>query len=314
MKFFIAIFSLLIFFSLTTNVFALDSSNSAIVKPKLTFPIVELGNCTSISDCRAYCNIPTNSSACIDFAKKKAFYKPPQPVQTDILASVKTELGCISQESCKELCSQPDNFQKCADFAKKHQLTPPKVQVNSAAILSMARQFLNCDSLQSCVLVCSQTENHQKCAEFARKVGLQGIGDKKDNRPLKDDLKPISQSSGPASLSANLSTVAFGQFCRSNPGKCAEDSKLRYQQFVEFCKTNPEKCLPPRKEGPSYATYPATKSASELQAYCAKYAGCIFDGARCQCNTASQSANVFGADTSNSLWGRALNFWHHIFK
>ena len=39
----------------------------------ITFPIPELGNCASYSECRNYCEDPVNHNSCINFAKSKGF-------------------------------------------------------------------------------------------------------------------------------------------------------------------------------------------------------------------------------------------------
>lgn len=37
--------------------------------PEITFPIAELGNCGSQGECAAYCDLPENMPACLDFAE-----------------------------------------------------------------------------------------------------------------------------------------------------------------------------------------------------------------------------------------------------
>src|SRR5688572_21276256 len=80
-----------------------DATNSPTLKKyNIVFPISELGNCNSLTECRSFCEDKTNQSACIEFAKKKAFYNPQsaQKKKTDFLEKAKKELGCNSGDSC----------------------------------------------------------------------------------------------------------------------------------------------------------------------------------------------------------------------
>jgi len=37
--------------------------------PGVTFPVAELGNCGSRAECEAYCDLPENMEACLNFAE-----------------------------------------------------------------------------------------------------------------------------------------------------------------------------------------------------------------------------------------------------
>ncbi len=143
----------------------------------ITFPIVELGNCTDLSSCKAYCNDSSHQQACVDFAKKKGFYKETtlDTQKTTVLQSAKTDLGCDSEETCRQACEKKENFEKCAQFAKRFNLKGGQPSNTSdTTILQRAKTMLGCTSVDSCKLFCQQGENQQKCSNFAKQVGLRG--------------------------------------------------------------------------------------------------------------------------------------------
>jgi hypothetical protein len=105
--------------------FAQEASESAenAKKFNITFPVAELGNCTSVEDCKAYCNEVANQQVCMEFAKKKGLKRKEQKgLNKELLEKAKSLLGCTSEQSCKEFCQQEANFEKCSLFAKENRL------------------------------------------------------------------------------------------------------------------------------------------------------------------------------------------------
>ncbi len=102
------------------------SSAQAVKKYKITFPVESLGNCSSLEECKAYCQDLTHKDSCIAFAKERGFYKAPSnkpntaesAKRNSLIVKAKEILGCDSEESCKAFCSDSTNFAKCAGFAK----------------------------------------------------------------------------------------------------------------------------------------------------------------------------------------------------
>lgn len=94
-----------------------------IKKYNIVFPIAELGGCTSVENCKAYCGEVENQQACLDFAKKKGLHRKEQKgLNKELAEKAKALLGCTSDQSCKEFCQQPENFEKCSLFAKENKL------------------------------------------------------------------------------------------------------------------------------------------------------------------------------------------------
>ncbi len=145
----------------------------------VTFPISELGNCTSPSECFLYCNQPQNQAACFEFAKKKGLVKEPEKPKPnqEIMETAKKELGCESEFSCMTYCQTPANFDKCQKFARSHNLVASENSADhrgnpSPEIMEKAKAELGCDSETSCMRYCEQGNNMDRCMEFAKKYKL----------------------------------------------------------------------------------------------------------------------------------------------
>ena len=66
--FLLLIISLSVFVRISS---AQETSEDKAKKFGVAFPVAELGNCASVSECRTYCEDQTHRDACVSFAKKK---------------------------------------------------------------------------------------------------------------------------------------------------------------------------------------------------------------------------------------------------
>lgn len=207
----IAIIFFFALFFFNGQVFAQTTQEDSAKKFNVTFPVVELGNCTDFSSCKTYCQDPTHATECINFAKKKGFHKEVKKEQKNSIAeNAKTELGCDSESSCRSICEKEENIDKCSSFAKKHNLGGGRVDdVKRKDIIEKAKQILGCDSPDSCKSFCEKEENRDKCSQLAKETGLRG-GER-----------------------------------RVGPGGCTSEESCR-----NFCEKNPKECgIPERREG-----------------------------------------------------------------
>lgn len=245
-----------------------SSAESQVKKYQITFPIADLGNCGSYSECKAYCSDVTHKDECTAFAKKKGFYREPK-VKTEIIEAAKEALGCDSQESCKAVCQDPANKDKCEAFAKAHSLGQRRG--GDPSVLEKAKNILGCDSEASCKAFCQSEENKQKCAQFAksagigggeRKVGPGGCGTETECRTYceshKDECIKFSQEhQKQQEINKNKSPLPGGcgdaecakNFCRENKAECPtvlremkDAGSQGKTNMEELCRQNVEKC------------------------------------------------------------------------
>lgn len=212
-----------------------DATTSATLQSKedymkqhgVTFPIPELGNCASVSECSAFCSQDANKTACQGFAKAHALTgpRPPAVDPQTLLAKAKEALGCDSLESCKAFCDSPDNKQKCIDFSKSVGIpTPTPRESFNTGLFDAAKNELGCDSLLTCKDFCSKEENFQKCQDFAKEHNLASSRPKTDEQ--NPNATPSSQTGAPQLPCKTLEECST--FCRDHKDVCVQNNdKLR---------------------------------------------------------------------------------------
>src|SRR3989344_3756403 len=73
-----------------------------------TFPIPELGNCTSAAECKQYCDVSANISACAVFAEKNGMISKEEAAQAKEFADVLRgdgPGGCKTKDACESYCN-----------------------------------------------------------------------------------------------------------------------------------------------------------------------------------------------------------------
>ena len=309
----IALF-LLIILPKISRISAQENPDSMAPKYSITFPIPELGGCQNYSDCRAFCEDPLNYTTCIDFAKKKGFYKEEslQNNQQTILNAAKTQLGCDSYDSCRDFCSQEANLDKCTSFARTNNLQggqtsdPAKTQ-----ILEKAKNILGCDSYTSCKAFCTQDANRQKCSDFAKAAGLSGGEHQVGPGGCTSEETCKAFCSDPQNYQiCTQYSQAQGSGKFTGPGGCSSETSCK-----AYCQSHPEQCKFKGEESDKYnPAETCTKTpncawienscrcgtaSSEPKTRCEKYPGCSWSGTSCQCpNDGSSSISPYPTHTS----------------
>ncbi|MBI2594875.1 MAG: hypothetical protein HYW38_01280, partial [Candidatus Colwellbacteria bacterium] len=158
-----------------------EPTDTEIAAKGITFPISELGNCGSKSECRDYCNQSGNMEACIKFAQTHGLMNSAEADQAlkyrQGLASGGPG-GCDSPRSCQSYCSNINNIETCLSFAEKNGLKVPKVDEARkvlAYIKAGGTMPGGCTSEESCKSYCSDFNNAEECFTFAEKVGLADV-------------------------------------------------------------------------------------------------------------------------------------------
>jgi hypothetical protein len=327
-KIWLGVAALLLIF-VAKGVFAMESSASAIKKYNLIFPVAELGNCGSLTECKNFCEDLSNISACINFAKQKGFYKAPPspPSEATLLEVAKQELGCDSKEACQQFCGLQENWLKCGEFAKKHKLgkPPEKSEASSSAVLEKAKQFLGCGSLDQCKSFCSKVENRTKCDEFAKVMST-----------LKRAIPslPLKPGEGRGGENINIDTKLCGSleackeyYCSRNPELCRQiEQKIQstiIQKYLAtqsaevkklYCQKFPQNCGG-LKIDPTNASYSA--EYYQKATACIKTSGCTWLGNNggCSCKD-SQATTQPGTLTTPSVQGisKEPNFFQRLLQ
>lgn len=246
-------------------------------KYDVIFPIEELGGCKSVSECRDFCEDPVNSTACIDYAKQKGFYKEEEDEKkTEIIEKAKKALGCDSQASCESYCRIPTNYEKCDAFAKKEGLSGGQIEDPAKKqILEKAKEILGCDSYSSCASYCSDDGNRQKCTQFAKETGLRG-----GERPVgpggctsEETCKSFCSDPQNFQVCRGFASSSGGRF--EGPGGCNSEQSCR-----SYCRENESQCRSFGGPGLGGSPPPGYYNPQEM---CNRTPSCAWKDNTCQC-------------------------------
>lgn len=226
-----------------------DSNQDAVAKYGISFPIEELGNCASMSECRAFCEQPANQQNCVDFARKKGMggYKK----QGDMLERAKQTLGCDSFESCRAYCQEPANQEKCNRLAEEY--APEEFKARKEEMLQRARQVLGCQTFEECRNFCQNPNNQEKCMRFTEEQAPPEV-----RQRIQEAKQRIAEQAQKHGLPCD-SFEACKAYCESNPGNCQRFENRDGQTSIQIhkeeelgcsteeecrrlCEQNPDKC------------------------------------------------------------------------
>ncbi len=195
-------------------------SNSALAS--ITYPVPQLGNCSSQSDCLAYCNDASHMQACIRFAQNHGLVSGAEAAkEKDFVSAINNGAGpggCNSPESCQAYCSDVNHLQACLSFAKSHGLANDRMAEQGQRILayiqSGGQMPGGCTTQDSCQTYCNQLSHAAECFAFSQKIGV----------------NPPSNGGLPQPTLAQMQKIAALAQSGQTPGGCAT-----MQACQEYC-------------------------------------------------------------------------------
>lgn len=223
----------------------------------ISFPIAELGNCTNVNQCKAYCDNPSNYEACANFASTHGLQGGTS--QSDLVEKAKGELGCTSIESCKTYCEK--NVQACTEFAKRHGAyrEEESLDAREQALLEKAKGALGCSSLSSCYKVCEQ--NPQACMEFMKKQGMYYETTHEGFYSSSGEKLPCNSEGECQKYCENNPTA-----CGASPPPCNSDESCR-----KYCEEHPDECKGYSSSEQNYLGPGGCKTEEECKNYCSAH-------------------------------------------
>lgn len=243
-------------------------------KHGVTFPIAELGGCVNYSECRDFCEDPINHNQCIDFAKKKGFYKEDKVTldirNNDFWSRSRSELGCDTMASCQTFCEKPANLDKCDAFAKKHGLGGGEVDdPSSKQFLEKAKEILGCDTPSSCMTFCDNQDHFKICSEFAKVMGFRGgeIHAGPGGCTSEETCRAFCSEPSNYQICSGFTSSTGGSF--SGPGGCNSEESCR-----SYCEQHPQEC------GYTGGSIEGDFNPSEM---CSRTPDCSWVNNSCQC-------------------------------
>lgn len=162
-----------------------------------TYPIAELGNCGSRTECKEYCDAGGHGQACLDYAAKHSLMSSEDISKARALLKEHSGPGgCDGKEACRAYCADESHVDECTEFAATHGLVAPGRNTNNenasatAKIVSVIQTSGGpggCSSLGGCKAYCSDESHHSECAAFAQEHGLKPPKDVEE-RNTKNDV------------------------------------------------------------------------------------------------------------------------------
>jgi len=142
----------------------------------ITYPIKELGNCTSKQECKTYCDKKENMLSCVNFAEQNGLMsKEKADISKKIIPDLinnQTPGGCKTPEDCKEYCQgNTEHIEECVSFAKRNDILPKEELAEAEKILNALKQGAKlpgaCKNKKDCELYCNNTTHIDECLAFA---------------------------------------------------------------------------------------------------------------------------------------------------
>lgn len=144
----------------------------------IRYPVAELGNCQSETECRSYCDIVDNAKECFTFAKKYHLISDEEAKKAaDEFLNVRNGPGgCNSGKSCEDYCSTVDHLDECIAFAEKTGYYSPDELAEARkfqALVKAGTQFPGgCKDRNTCEIYCGVANHMEECLDFAEKSGF----------------------------------------------------------------------------------------------------------------------------------------------
>ena len=202
----------------------------------IQYPIPELGNCKSKSDCKVFCDASKNSDACLTFAEKRNLMSPEE------LANAKKFQNngmvgpgsCKGQVACEQYCSDSTKLEECTAFAKKNGLMSDQQLQDSEKVLTAIKNGLKppaCGGPKQCNTYCSNPLHMEECIAFSLAAGIVPNNQKAQ---MQKTLEAIKQGIKPPACQPNPPSDQLGQISQSEQG---------LQSCDQYCGTHQEECM-----------------------------------------------------------------------
>ena len=153
------------------------------------------GQCTTVSECRAYCDLEDNIDECYDFAVKAGLIEIEDPYLI-ALRDGSAPGGCIGEDACADYCGEASHIRECVDFFAKFDVLPPDVL----------------QALYDLIAACEQEPDFEACIESG---------------PGGTEEPPVDPGTV-IQVGVNTSQTIQGAIERGeSPGKCKDEASCR---------------------------------------------------------------------------------------
>src|SRR3989344_2759663 len=143
----------------------------------ITYPVADLGSCTSYEDCKTYCSVSANYATCITYAQKiglEVEIPDDKKAIFSVMQKGESPGQCKDEASCRNYCEDIDHLEECVNFVEKFNLAGAdelKEMRKMADVKKAGVAFPgNCKTKESCLKYCDNSDNAVVCMEFSLKA------------------------------------------------------------------------------------------------------------------------------------------------
>lgn len=146
---------------------------------EISYPVVELGNCASQEECKAYCDNSDNHVVCMDWAASHGFATEGEANRVRVMREIQEtgEMpdsygpgGCKTPQECDAFCRIEENLRMCLQYSVANGYMP---QEEMDKIIAKAEKGGpgGCKSKQECDSFCKNPDNVEQCMSFVVEEG-----------------------------------------------------------------------------------------------------------------------------------------------
>lgn len=213
----------------------------------ISYPILELGNCQSREDCRAFCDKLENMERCLSFAQNNNLSTIEETIKAKKIVKMKKGPGkCVTYDFCEQYCENENNTKECLLFAKKNNLMSLDELDEANKVIGYIEKGKTpkgCKTKKECEIFCDNQKNFEECFSFAKEKGLLNVDEiEKAEKALKanSDFKNNAPSSSSESnkngagssyselpVDSSYNPKSSDQILKNNQEKNNADSSLQ---------------------------------------------------------------------------------------
>ncbi|TSA45210.1 hypothetical protein D4R51_02315 [bacterium] len=143
----------------------------------IRYPVPELGNCGSETECKTYCDDSAHLGACLSFAQAHNLMSANEIQMAKKFSGTgaKGPGGCTSKDNCETYCNNTDNINECVAFAEQNNLMPKEQLAEAKKVQAAIASGIKppaCGGKQACDKYCQDTAHVEECMAFAKAAGF----------------------------------------------------------------------------------------------------------------------------------------------
>jgi len=262
------IFSILIFTStLLVSGFAIAQTSA-----NINYPISELGDCESKSACREYCDNPSHTGECLDFAEEHKMMTEEEVTQAKTMTQAINEGGpggCQSKSECGAYCEHTDHLEECIAFAEEYDFIPQKELERIKAMAKAHNRGVtspgNCQTKTECEAYCEEPEHIEECLNYAEDAGFTPPGNVEKTRQMVRLMKLGKTPGGCQSPAECKEYCEDGEYMEECLDFAVEVGNMTEEEAREIKERGPKEGVHggPKEPGPG-----GCQSEEECEKYC----------------------------------------------